>query len=62
MENKPFDKMSYSCKHCNHEWIFSCDKLGTDKQVYDWFETVQREHLMFCEVYREFIRGDKYND
>ena len=62
MGNRPIDKMTYYCQHCNHVWVFSCDKMGTDKQIADWFETVQQEHLIFCETYRQIMRGDKYND
>jgi hypothetical protein len=62
MENKHLDNMSYICKYCQHKWIFWCDILGTLEQIRDWFENVKQEHLMYCETYREFMRGDKYND
>lgn len=55
---KPLDKMSYSCLHCNHKWIFSCDILGTDKQVEDWFANLQKEHYEVCETYR-MLNGEK---
>ena len=58
MKNKSFDKMKYYCQHCNHIWNFLCDKMGTDKQVADWFKTVQQEHLMVCDKYRQLMQGD----
>ena len=58
MQNEPLDKMTYYCNHCNHIWRFLCNKIGTDKQVYDWFESVQQEHYMFCDVYRQLMQGD----
>jgi hypothetical protein len=58
MENRPFDKMSYTCQWCNHIWIFACDKIGNEQQVNTWFESVQQEHYQVCEMYR-ILNGEE---
>ena len=53
--DKPFDRMSYSCMHCKHTWIFGADKLATNEQVETWFGEIQIEHYAVCEYYRKLM-------
>ena len=53
--DKPFDRMSYSCMHCGHNWLFGADKLATNEQVETWFAEIQIEHYAICSHYRELM-------
>jgi len=48
----PYDRIKYYCMWCDHLWIFTSTKLGTDNQIKEWFENVQKEHLTVCKIYQ----------
>ena len=51
MDN-PFDRMILFCAWCGHLWRFTSDKIGTDKQIDDWFRTYEKEHKKVCKIYK----------